>query len=168
VAAGVGRTPIVAVTANAMRGEEERCLEAGMDGYLAKPVAIARLGAALGRWIEVTPPAEPPSPAVDRTMLRTWLGDDEATLRSVLVEFLANTRENARDIETALAAQDMPAVASAAHKLKGGALSVGARALQEVAARLEAGARPGDWSTCRDLLAPLERELRRAAEDIEA
>ena len=166
--AGVGRTPIVAVTANAMRGEEERCLEAGMDGYLAKPVAIARLGAALGRWIEVTPPAEPPPPAVDRTMLRTWLGDDEATLRSVLAEFLANARENVCDIETALAARDMAAVASAAHKLKGGALSVGARALQEVAATLEAAARPGDPVTCQQMLAPLAREISRAAEDIGA
>jgi HPt (histidine-containing phosphotransfer) domain-containing protein len=101
-------------------------------------------------------------------MLRTWLGDDEATLRSVLAEFLANARENVCDIETALAAQDMPAVASAAHKLKGGALSVGARALQEVAATFEAAARPGDPAKCREMLAPLERELRRAAEDIGA
>lgn len=167
-AAGVGRTPIVAVTANAMRGEAERCLESGLDGYLTKPVALARLCATLSRWIEVTPPAKPPSPAVDRTILRTWLGDDEATLQSVLVEFLANARVNVHDIEAALAVQDMPAVASASHKLKGGALSVGARALQEVAAALEAAARPGDRATCRKMLEPLARELRRAAEDIGA
>jgi HPt (histidine-containing phosphotransfer) domain-containing protein len=82
------------------------------------------------------------------------------------MEFLANARENAHDIEAALAAQDMPALANAAHKLKGGALSVGARALQEIAGTLEAAARPGDRVTCREMLAPLARELRRAAEDI--
>jgi CheY-like chemotaxis protein len=48
---GAVRTPIVAVTANAMRGEEEHCLAAGMDGYLAKPVSLARLQATLDRWL---------------------------------------------------------------------------------------------------------------------
>jgi CheY-like chemotaxis protein len=51
--AGSARTPIVAVTANAMRGEEERCLAAGMDAYLAKPVAIERLRATLERWLAI-------------------------------------------------------------------------------------------------------------------
>ncbi len=167
-AIGVSRTPIVAVTANAMHGEEERCLEAGLDGYLTKPVALARLSATLARWMHVAPPAEPPPPAVDRAMLRSWLGNDEATLRSVLTEFLATARENAQEIEAALASRDMTAVAFAAHKLKGGALSVGARALQELAATLERAARPGDTAKCQDILVPLVRELQRAAEDIGA
>jgi len=167
-ASGEARTPIVAVTANAMRGEEERCLAADMDGYLTKPVALARLSTILGRWISVTPPSEPPTPAVDRTMLRSWLGDDEATLHSVLVEFLHNARENAQDIEVAIAAQDMPAVATAAHKLRGGALSVGAQALQRLAATLEAAARPGGCAACATILAPLARELERAGQDIGA
>ena len=47
------RTPIVAVTANAMKGEEERCLAAGMDAYLAKPVSIERLRATLERWLPI-------------------------------------------------------------------------------------------------------------------
>src|SRR5262249_31409511 len=50
---GLPRTRIVAVTANAMKGEEERCLAAGMDGYLAKPVAIDRLRAILERWLPI-------------------------------------------------------------------------------------------------------------------
>ncbi len=165
---GALRTPIVAVTANAMRGEEERCLEADMDGYLAKPVALARLSAILGRWVSVTLPPEPPAPAVDRPMLRSWLGNDEATVRSVLVEFLHNARENVRDIKAALAAQDMPAVATAAHKLRGGALSVGAHALQRLAATLEAAGRQGDRAACETVLAPLDRELERAGQDIGA
>jgi signal transduction histidine kinase/DNA-binding response OmpR family regulator len=167
-AIGTSRTPIIAVTANAMHGEEERCLEAGLDGYLTKPVALARLSATLARWMQVAPPAEPTPPAVDRAMLRSWLGNDEAMLRSVLIEFLANARENAQEIETALASRDMTAVASAAHKLKGGALSVGAHALQHLAATLEGAARPGDAEKCQEILAPLVRELQRAAEDIGA
>ena len=167
-ATGATRTPIVAVTANAMHGEEERCLEAGLDGYLTKPVALARLGATLARWMHVATPPEPTPPAVDRAMLRSWLGNDEVMLQSVLTEFLANARENAQEIEMALASRDMTAVAFAAHKLKGGAVSVGARALQELAATLEGAARPGDTAKCQDILAPLVRELQRAAEDIGA
>ena len=51
---GVIRTPVVAVTANAMRGEEERCFATGMDAYLAKPVAIDRLCAILERWLPLS------------------------------------------------------------------------------------------------------------------
>jgi signal transduction histidine kinase/DNA-binding response OmpR family regulator len=167
-AIGAQRTPIVAVTANAMHGEEERCLEAGLDGYLTKPVALARLGATLARWMHVAPLAEPTPPAVDRAMLRSWLGNDDTMLRSVLMEFLSNARENAQEIETALASHDMPAVAFAAHKLKGGALSVGARALQQLAATMEGAARPGDTAKCQDILTTLVRELQRAAVDIGA
>ncbi len=167
-ASGAARTPIIAVTANAMRGEQERCLEAGMDAYLAKPVAISRLAETLGRWIALTPPPDPPSPVVDRVMLRTWLGDDEATLHSVLEEFLATARNNAREIEVALAGADMPAAVMAAHNLRGGALSVGAHALAKAAGALEAAARPGADVACQDMLAPLARELERAADDIQS
>jgi CheY-like chemotaxis protein len=59
--AGSARTPVVAVTANAMKGEEERCLAVGMDGYLAKPVEMARLRAQLDRWLPArrNPPGSP-------------------------------------------------------------------------------------------------------------
>ncbi len=167
-AAGTARTPIVAVTANAMRGEEERCLAAGMDAYVAKPVTLARLSDVLGRWIALTPLAEPSSVAVDRTRLRAWLGADDERLQSLLAEFLAMARQNAREIETALASSNMPAAVLAAHSLRGGALSVGAHDLARVAGALEAAARPGDDAACRNMLGPLARELERAAEDIGA
>jgi signal transduction histidine kinase/CheY-like chemotaxis protein/HPt (histidine-containing phosphotransfer) domain-containing protein len=165
-ASGTSRTPIVAVTANAMRGEEERCLEADMDAYLAKPVVIARLSATLSRWIALASPAPPRGPAIDRAMLRTWLGNDDATMQSLLREFLSGARESAREIEAALARSDMAVVSATAHKLKGGAQSVGARALERVATALETAARPGDTIACREMLAPLARELERAATDI--
>jgi signal transduction histidine kinase/DNA-binding LytR/AlgR family response regulator len=167
-AIGAARTPIVAVTANAMRGEEERCLEGGMDAYLAKPVAIARLSATLGRWIALVPPVDPPASVVDRPMLRSWLGDDEATLRSLLAEFLNTARQNEREIEAALGSVEISAAVMPAHNLRSGALAVGANALAQAAGAMEAAARMGDGATCRDLLAPLARELQRAAQDIGA
>ena len=165
-AVGAVSTPIVAVTANAMRGEEERCLEGGMDAYLAKPVAIARLSATLGRWIALAPRSDPPASVVDRPMLRSWLGDDDATLRSLLMEFLNTARQNEREIEAALGSVEISAAVMPAHNLRGGALAVGAQALAQAAGAVEAAARIGDGAACRDLLAPLARELRRAADDI--
>src|SRR5262249_22702376 len=85
-ALGSARTPIVAVTANAMRGEEERCLAAGMDAYLAKPVAIERLRATLERWLPISDTAMAAmsaartAAATDRNMLAAWLGRLRATL----------------------------------------------------------------------------------------
>ena len=60
------RTPIVGVTANAMAGEDERCREAGMDGYLSKPVGLARLRATLQRWLQGGDGA---APAIDPSVL---------------------------------------------------------------------------------------------------
>src|SRR3954452_2300844 len=79
---GSSRTPVVAVTANAMKGEEERCLAAGMDAYLVKPVNIELLRATLVRWLAIEEPAERGNDdsgsaggALDRTVLSSWLGD---------------------------------------------------------------------------------------------
>src|SRR5207302_5042940 len=87
--ASTTRTPIVAVTANAMKGEDERCLAAGMDAYLAKPVNMDQLRATLERWMPIddvgraTSDADdtpaPPS-AIDRDVLAAWLGDDSAAI----------------------------------------------------------------------------------------
>jgi signal transduction histidine kinase/DNA-binding response OmpR family regulator len=164
--AGAPRVPIVAVTANAMRGEEERCLEAGMDGYLAKPVAIARLAATLGRWMAVNPPADPPAPVFDRAMLRTWLGDDQATMQSLLAEFITTARKHAGEIEAALASSDISPSVMAAHSLRGAAAAVGAHALAKVAGALEVAARARDEAACHEMLGPLVHELERAAADI--
>src|ERR1044071_10094004 len=78
-----GHTPVVAVTANALKGEEERCIDAGMDAYLVKPVNIERLRTTLERWLSVGDGKGPPgmhggeaARAIDRSVLGAWLGDD--------------------------------------------------------------------------------------------
>jgi two-component system, sensor histidine kinase and response regulator len=157
----LGRMPIIALTANALEGEAARCVAAGMDEYLTKPVHMAGLQASLERWMPVgtsprqpQPPASPPAGEpirdrppvgpVDPDVLPRLVGTDP----EVLSEFFRDFAQSAGETETALraAARDgrSKEVVSAAHRLKGSARSVGATRLGERCAELEAAARATD------------------------
>lgn len=162
------RTPIVAVTANALKGEEVRCHEAGMDGYLAKPVTIDRLRTTLERWLSVETPSTSAkngdnavaSDAIDRDVLIAWLGDDSEAIDGLLRKFRKTAIEAEREIEAAFRAGNLAVVAAAAHKLKGAAHTIGAARLGTAAGVLEQGGRTGDRIRCRDGLGALATEIR--------
>ncbi|HET8817945.1 MAG TPA: response regulator, partial [Xanthomonadaceae bacterium] len=170
---GRTRTPIVALTAAALKGEAERCLAAGMDDYLAKPVPVATLAACLQRWL---PQAAPPDagadggrtvlpqlgqpPALDPTVLASLTGGDAAVGQQLLEDFMATTVDDLAALEAARGAGDAPAIAHQAHRIKGAARLVGAVELAACADVLEAAARDDDW----DALLPLAADLATAAE----
>jgi CheY-like chemotaxis protein/HPt (histidine-containing phosphotransfer) domain-containing protein len=157
---GGPRLPIIALTANALRDEELRCRQAGMDGYLTKPVRLAHLKAAIGVWLRPAlprsreaaangPPGATPPPA-DLGVLAELIGDDPQVMEEVLEAFRANTAHSAQELAHAQAGGAVQAVADLAHKLKSAARSIGAARLgqicdyiEEAATRHPRGAAPG-------------------------
>lgn len=157
--AGDRRTIIVAMTANALEGDREKCLKAGMDDYISKPVRLEVLSQALNRWGQDAPPPASASrvapvpvaeteTVLDRAILdslRELTADSPGGLRAIVVEFLGNAEGLIRDIEAAADRRDNEAIKRAAHTLKGSSGSMGAHSLQKFCARLESGERPQQW-----------------------
>jgi signal transduction histidine kinase/CheY-like chemotaxis protein/HPt (histidine-containing phosphotransfer) domain-containing protein len=160
-----GRTPIIAVTADALAGEEERCRAAGMDDYLAKPVGLDSLRKVLQRWL---PDKEADAPAIDPTVLDPWVENDGIARQNILRRFGETVTASSQDIERALANGDLATLQSVAHRLRSGALAVGARILGESAAALEKAARKGDRPACEGQLGALVAEMGRVQAHIGA
>ena len=133
----------MALTANAVKGEADHCLVAGMDAYLTKPLTLGRLRMEIERWMAAAPEAAPPaewsaeagSLAIDRDVLRSLFGDNQAVIDRVLVRFRKAGTQLVADI--AVARGDAERLGGIAHKLKGAARAAGAVRLGDLAAALE-------------------------------
>jgi CheY-like chemotaxis protein len=151
--------PIVALTAHALAGDRERCLDAGMDQYLSKPVQAPVL---LGMLQEITggqpatESAAPPAIAPDDVLARVD-GD-----RELLAELLAIFHEQARELiaalDEAVASSDAVQVEQLAHTLRGSVANFGAREAVRLAQTLELAARGGDLGEAAALVAQLRSE----------
>ncbi|OZA30035.1 MAG: histidine kinase, partial [Hydrogenophilales bacterium 17-61-9] len=175
--AGKTRMPIIAFTANVLKGEAGRCLAMGMDDYLSKPVQLTELKEMLEKWLPIVTsdpiPAEtastdtaPPAPpiagasvTVDVNVLKALIGDDEALIREFLHDFCISAAKIAVELRAACAAGQIMAAGTAAHKLKSSARSVGALALGELCAGMEKAGKAGDTEALAVLLPRFELEL---------
>ncbi len=159
---GAPRLPIVAMTANAMAGDRERCLEAGMDDYLPKPVSREQLEGCLARWLprrgtsltsirSVEPQAETATPAMQSAALPILDTDvlDElhevagAETASIVQLFLEDAPRLIARLEAASGTRDNDELREASHTLKSSSANVGAIALANAARRIELAARAG-------------------------
>ena len=147
------RTPIVALTAHAMKGDRERCLAAGMDAYLSKPLEPAKLTAVLD---EVT---QSPPPVIDREALMEQVEGSAALLAQISALYAGIAPGMMADIGQAVRAGDAKALEHAAHTLKGCVANFRAKRAGAVALRLEDIGRSGDLGGAGAALERLEVEI---------
>ncbi len=151
-------TPVVAVTASAQRGEEEKCISVGMSGFLIKPFKKRDLLPVLEQWLgrQDDRYSAPKTDLLDwEDALDTFMGKEEI-LKKVLLSFLDKLAEQVPQLRTAVAAKDAEAVRGLAHGLKGGSLNLSARPLGEAARGLEEAAADGRPQAFEELLKAFE------------
>jgi CheY-like chemotaxis protein/HPt (histidine-containing phosphotransfer) domain-containing protein len=177
------RIPIIAMTAHALVGDRERCLEAGMDDYVAKPIRPEELQAAIGRQtkrvrslrggsarksvqVQATSSRTLGSGAEKRQVL-DWdelvdrLAGDMELAWEILREFVTELPSRIKEMETALKQGDMENMKRAAHTLKGSAANVSAKALSHCALEVEHAAKDGDVERAETGLKVIQREAER-------
>lgn len=170
------RPYIVAMTAFALEGDKEKCIEAGMDDYISKPFMIEEIIDQLKKWsdpeIRKTPTAIVQStssgrPIIDMKIVNALremtIGSDPDFFFKVIRMFLDQAEQVQAALEESLRYGNLQELAAQAHKLKGSALNIGATRLAEVCKSLEVLARTGETAGLVDLLAKLKLEAKEAS-----
>jgi len=167
-----GKTLVIAMTANALRGDRERCIASGMDDYLAKPVTQEALENLLAKWDLMLTEADRTSPAADAPQPGDGLdrekiaelrelgeGDSPEWLETLVRHFLRDTAGRLAKLHEAYAGRDARAFEEVAHALKGSCATLGVTSMKVTAERLQAMGRSGALEGAEPLIADLERAL---------
>jgi len=163
-------TPIIAMTANAMTGDRERCIAAGMDGYVSKPVKpevlYQEIDLVLRRSAKPTVPATSVTPSLaeklpiyDRADALSRIADDEELLTTLIEMFVADAPSYLAEVDSALAATDWPRLLRAGHTLKGVFATFSARRGEHAARELEVAAKAADAEACTRLASSMHAEV---------
>jgi signal transduction histidine kinase/DNA-binding response OmpR family regulator/HPt (histidine-containing phosphotransfer) domain-containing protein len=182
---GARHVPIIAITANALQGDREACLAAGMDDYLSKPFSLQALHAVVGRWIALpamieqdtlvacpaappraaavrVPPAAGPATINERALdairaLSRERGD--ALVNQVVSAWMDDTPHSLRALRQAIAERDAPCVRKVAHSLKSASANVGADGFARLCRQLEQLGRDEAIAGASGILSDMEQEF---------
>jgi two-component system, sensor histidine kinase and response regulator len=169
-------TPIIAMTANAMKGDRDNCIAAGMDDYIAKPVAFEELLSVLQKWL--------PKKLLARTDLKPFLPEQEedfaefvgrmlnffgtTAVEEMLETFESESRKSFEDISACFERNDAAGLKAAAHKLKGASATYRAHELAALSRQLEEGASAQDWRQMRGTYAQIQSTFEAVRQSIAA
>ncbi len=171
--AGKRRIPIIALTANVIKGEAEHCRAMGMDDYLSKPARMADMKTVLEKWLPTAAEPKPDSPdssatlapqvmasePVDVNVLEGLVGNDPVVIRDLLHDFRISAAKTAAELKAAYENGQSAQAGALAHKLKSSALSVGALALGELCAEMEQASKAGKVEVLTVILPRFEAEM---------
>jgi len=167
--------PVIAMTANALAGDREKCLDAGMDDYLSKPVEPTKIAAILDRWLTKGDgniddveelEGDDPSPtqsdgdvkvSFDRKGFLSRVQDDDDFARVLITAFLQDMPLQIETLTASIAAGDVVQAGKQAHKIKGAAANMGGEAMCESAGAMESVGKAGNLDALKRLL-PVLRE----------
>lgn len=173
ISGAVGKIPIVAITAHALPGEREKCLAAGMNDYLPKPVSLEQLGAVIRLWASKTSVAAAEAPdllegddhhVLDRERVSSFLAigrTQEGFLEGLVRTFREDVPSRLDALRAAVADNDAHDLSLAAHALKSSSGSVGAKRMYSMAAAIEQAARDGRLDGASAAIEQLAAEFRR-------
>jgi signal transduction histidine kinase/CheY-like chemotaxis protein/HPt (histidine-containing phosphotransfer) domain-containing protein len=172
---GTEELPVIALTASVTEEDRTRCLEAGMNGTVGKPIRLSMLAKALERWVPVSsrrsmrPVSTLPPPAtLDLHMVRQLVSlddEDDDFIQDVMVSYVEKLRDSAKELGKGLDAGDMDAVRLTAHSIKGASKQIGAARVGDL---LDAIERESGVDAARQLLAQIDKEIPRVAEAVQS
>jgi CheY-like chemotaxis protein/HPt (histidine-containing phosphotransfer) domain-containing protein len=178
------RIPIIAMTAHALQGDRERCIEAGMNDYVSKPISPQALAEALDKWLPKEPAAvveqatgkpekaspgsveESEAPVFDKAGMMIRMMDDEGMARTVIGGFLDDIPRQIEVLKGYLEAGDAPSAERQAHAIKCAAANVGGEVLRSLAFEMERGGKASDLGAVAARLPELETQFARLKESM--
>ncbi|MBK0394884.1 response regulator [Ramlibacter algicola] len=168
-ARGAPRTPVLACTAHALAGEVDKCLAAGMDDCLVKPVDLRSMHQRLQRWLplpgedaaDAVDPARDSDTPLDLTLVRDTWGHDPGTVREILRFFQRANNDDTVMLRRAVGARDVTLAARASHRMLGSSKMVGAHDFAGACERIHGAARAGVWEAVDAVMPQFEHECTR-------
>jgi PAS domain S-box-containing protein len=168
-----GHIPVIAMTAYAMKGDRERCLEAGMDGYISKPIKAQELYETIEHTMrnfekdgKREPVAATSSPVLDKTRILDRVEGDVELLKEIMALFLEDYPGLLSEIREAFQQGDPERLEKAAHALKGSVANFTAEAAVQAALKVETVGRSRDLTEAPQAIQDLEREIDRVREEL--